>query len=158
MNTQRKRAKAAKTSSTTLENAVAINNIVFDDAPAVNVHGLRYTIVAAPAGDDEWMFGRWYVINLPPSIEKDNTAKSAYIDNFNTISSANTTTDATEFVWGSGMFACSSATPFNHTFTPATSRNFQKGGSLSVVFVADEIDGILDTFNYAAYAQMFTSS
>ena len=158
MNVQRKRISTGKTGSSITEDATIVIQFNFNDAPSVNVHGLHVDISMTPFGPDESLEGRWYVVALPQSIVHDATVLTAWVDNLNTIASANTALQSSEFVWGSGAFICAEQAPFNTHFAPKTSRNMQDGSALFVIVVADAVSGVVDNWDASTHISAFVSS
>ena len=156
-NPQRKIIKASRQTSNQTELAVNFNTITFDSSDAVNVHGVNISIGVSPAGPDETLVGRWYVIVMPPSIAGDATTLNAWVDQLDTIALANTHLESSEFVWGAGTIMCAEQSTFQHTFSPKTSRNVKKGATIFVVVVADAISGVIDDWDFSAMTSLFTS-
>ena len=158
MNPQRKFVALGRSQQNVTEQVVLVIQKGFDDAPAVNVHGLNVQICATPFGPDETLLGRWYVLNLPHSMIEDVTLRNNYIANFDTIGEANAIMTTTEFVWGCGQFICAEQAPLNIEFKPSTSRNIKKGGAIIVLLVADQISGVIDDWDSSAQLLGFTST
>ena len=158
MTPQRKRILCQRVSTTAIELTTTIVKMDFVDAPAVNIHGVNITMGWSPFGPDETLVGRWYVLNLPPSIAGGVTLLNQWLANLATISLANDFTDSNEFIWGSGSVVCAEQSTFQHTFSPKTSRNMKKDSSLLVVFVADAISGVIDNWDGAATISLFSST
>ncbi len=157
MNVQRKRIAQLRITSVSTALATVIVSIDFDDGQAVNVHGLNVSMGASPNGPDETFVGRWYVVNLPPSIVSDSSLLSDWIANLNTLTGANTALDTAEFVWGAGTIMCAEQSTFQHTFNPSTSRNMKHGSRLSLIMVADAISGVVDDWDGSGVISLFTS-
>ena len=157
MTTQRKRIHSAVNETAVVEVALPIGQIEFTDAPSVNVHGINITMGITPFGPDETFLGRWYVCMLPHSIYHDIDIRNAWFQNLNTIGSANDALVSSDFVWGAGSILCSDKSVFNHTFSPSTSRNVKNGGALVVVYVADQISGVIDNWDAVTTISCFTS-
>jgi len=158
MNIQRKRIKSDRISLSVTESAAVVNNIVFTDAPAVNIHGVHIDIAMTPFGPDETLVGRWYVACLPQSIANDPGLLADWVTSLNTITDANGQLKSSEFIWGSGQFICAEQAPFNHHFAPKTSRNMQKDSGIFVIVVADAVSGVVDNWDAAAHMTLFISS
>jgi len=158
MNPQRKRISSSRQSVNQTEEAITVVNLSFDDAPAVNVHGVNITLGVSPFGPDETLVGRWYVAVLPPSIENDATILSAWLDNLNTISLANAFLATADYIWGAGSIVVGEQSTFQLTFNPKTSRNINKGGRIRVIAVADAISGVADDWDSAGTISCFSTS
>jgi len=158
MNVQRKRIQSARFSSTATETAARILSMPFRDAPSVNIHGVNISMGVTPFGPDETLLGRWYVVLLPSSIALDTSILNDWIANLDTITSANTKLNASEFVWGAGSFVCGEQSVWQHEFAPKTSRNVMKDGELFVILVADAVSGAIDNYDMVATISLFTSS
>ncbi len=156
-NPQRKRIVSATSSTAVTGVALIVGSVPYDDAPAVNVHGLRVTLGVSPFGPDETLLGRWYVVNLPPSINSDVALRNAWLANLNTVALANPFLESTEFVWGSGGILCAEQSTFEMTFAPSTTRNMQKGSELYLIVVADAISGVIDDWDAVSMITQFTS-
>jgi len=157
MNAQRKRIQSSRQAPNTTENAITIVAMDFDDDAVVNVHGVNVSIGMTPQGPDETLIGRWYVVMLPASIVHDSTVLNAWIANLNTVTLANLALASSEFVWGAGSIVCGEQSTFQHTFSPKTSRNVKKGGSLRLILVADAISGVIDDWDGAGTISLFSS-
>ena len=157
MNVQRKRIQTGRTDNNVTEIPILTTNMSFDDAQAVNVHGVNITMGVTPAGPDETLVGRWYVAMLPSAVAGDTAVRSAWLANFNTITTANDFLDSSEYIWGTGSIVCGEQSTFQHTFNPNTSRNVMNGAQLFVFFVADAVSGVVDDWDAAATISLFTS-
>jgi len=158
MNPQTKIIQSNRIDVAVTEIFVPIASVLFDDAPAVNIHGVNITLGATPFGPDESFIGRWYVYLLPPSVAEDLTVRNAWIANLNTIALANVALDNSQFIWGGGSIVCGEQSTFQHTFSPKTSRNAKKGSLLQVGIVADVISGVIDDWDGAATISCFAST
>ena len=157
MNAQRKRIRTARVTIGQTEQAQICTTMPFDDTNATNIHGVNITMGVSPEGPDETLVGRWYVVLFPPSVASDTTIRDAWIQNLNLITDANDHLDSTQWVWGAGTIVCAEQSTFQHSFTPKTSRNVEKGARLIVIFVADAISGVDDQWDMAATISLFTS-
>ncbi len=121
MNPQRRRLLANSTSSNTIgfKSAITMN---FDDAPAVNVHGIRYCGSIEPENGDANSNGFWLVLCLPAEI----MVGGDFPDDFAGL----ITEDFMPYVWGVGCFTASNQAPYHFEFTPSTSRTCQKGARI----------------------------
>ena len=158
MNTQRKTIESFRSASTSLNLFMQVLRHDFEDSSAVNIHGLHATLGVAPLGPDETLQGRWYILALPNSITQDSDILLEWLSNLNVNTTANLQLSSTEFVWGSGSFIASDATPLNIDFAPKTSRNMMKGSSLQMIVVADQIDGAIDDWFGIGSFSFFTTS
>ena len=156
MNANRKRITETQTDQIGLLDAKIIQTVSFDDAPAVNIHGMKCHIGIIPAADDEVARGNWWVVLLPKSIDDDVTLRNSWIDQLNNSGSANDVLNSAELIWGSGTFVCSSnGGGFNTTFVPKTSRNVMEGSALRVVACMNSITGLLDEWETNCLTTMF---
>ena len=158
MTPQRKRIFSGRQDVNVTEVALQTAIVTIDSGPAVNIHGLNVTMGVSPAGPDETLVGRWYVVLLPPSVGSDQNIRDAWFANLNTISSANDTLANSEFIWGAGSIVCGEQSTFQHTFSPKSSRNAKAGARLAVIFVADAVSGAIDNWDSAATLSYFTSA
>ena len=158
MNVQRKRIKTTRVGSSITELATDAGQIVFTDAPAVNLHGVHIDIGMSPFGPDESLEGRWYVAIIPKTIASDAGLFVDWLAKYNTVSEANTFLNSSEFIWGSGAFICAEQAPFNTHFAPKTSRNLSEGSALVVIVVADAVSGVVDNWDAVSHVTLFTSS
>jgi len=132
--------------------------MVFEDAPAVNIHGLHVTMGAYPANEGENMRGRWYVVMLPRSVAENSTTRAEWISQLDSRATTNNALEGSSFVWGSGVFVATNISPWQHTFSPKTSRNAQNESRLMVLIVADSISGAIDFWETTSNISCFTSS
>ena len=158
MRTQRKRYGANRGGSITLGQATTILDMVFNDAPVVNIHGVNISVGVAPVDPEEVMRGRIYVAALSRSVAEDSTVRNTWADQLDSEVDATTALDGSSLIWGSVSFVASDATPFNWTFAPKTSRNMQNESRLIIYVVADTISGLLDEWEAVAGISLFASS
>jgi len=156
-NVQRKTIVYNKFTLTTTGLAFSAIEERFESSDAVNVHGLRASITAAPFGPDEHLIGRWYVVMLPPSVAADIAIFNAWKANLATPALANAFTESSELIWGSGIIHCSDQTPYHEEFAPKTSRTVQKGSALFIIVTVDEVSGVVDDFDITTQLSLFTS-
>jgi len=158
MNVQQKQLVTSRIVSSAVGEATIVVFKNFLDAPAVNVHGLTVTFGVTPAGPDESFLGRWYLCNLPHSIVDDTGILNDWIDNLDDLTTTNNHLESTTMVWGAGSFTCAEQSTFQHTFSPKTSRNMQRGSGLYLIVVADAISGVLDDWDANGMLTYFISS
>jgi len=139
-----------------IEDMIPIVSYTFDEAASFNIHGLRVTIGASPAGPDETMVGRWYLVLLPNSVAEDSTTFNAWTTQLDTIAKANVALEHAEFIWGSGSFVIGEQSTLQETFAPRTTRNAKKGYQLTLFIVADAISGVIDDWDSAGSMTFFT--
>ncbi len=124
MNTQRRRVDYDSTSANTLnDNRVFQNNLVLDEGPSVNAHGLRFCFSIEPEVADANANGVWAVYCLPASIidlfaDMPNTEGDVNNENY------------LPYVWGQGCWTASNQAPYHYEFAPQTSRTCQNGARL----------------------------
>ncbi len=158
MRVQNKTIVSGFISSFTTGSATTLVTHAFSDETAVNVHGMTITQGCSPFGPDETLVGRWYLVNLPPSVAEDSTVRNAWQDQLNTIGSANSTLDNAQFIWASGTVVCSDKSTFQQTLSLKSTRNMLKGSELALFVVVDAISGVIDDFDWAGTMTFFTSS
>ena len=124
MNPQRRRLNAESDSSSVLnDNAVNLTVITLDDAPAVNIHGLRYCGSIEPENADANANGFWCLYCLPADLiipATDLPETFAALDN----------EDFMPYLWGVGCWTASNQAPYHFEFAPMTSRTCQKGARI----------------------------
>ena len=120
MRTQRRRLNAESNSNATLNNSnVDSVEILLDEGPSVNVHGLRYCGSIEPENADANANGFWICFCLPGGIITPGTdlpTNFAELDN----------EDFMPYVWGVGCWTASNQAPYHFEFAPRTSRTCQK--------------------------------
>ena len=158
MNVQRKRYATDLAESFNLEEATSVVQMNFNDAPAVNIHGVNISLGVVPAADDEIMRGRWYVTLIPPTINEESSVRNAWFDQFDTGLQATQSLDGSSMVWGSGSFTATSGGPYNVTFSPKSSRNASQNSRMDVLVAIDSVTGLLDEWEATATISLFTTS
>ncbi len=128
MNTQRRRIDALSSSNATLNSQTADDfNIVFDEGPSVNVHGLRYCFSIEPENADANANGFWLCLCLPAGILAS--------DDFPGTFAALDTENYLPYVWGIGCWTASNQAPYHYEFAPSTSRTCQNGARIQCYIV-----------------------
>ncbi len=123
MNPQRRRLDSDTSSNATLDGTSDQCQILLDDAPAVNIHGLRYCFSIEPEVADANANGFWLLICLPAgviSVSADMPKTFSDLDN----------EDFLPYVWAVGCWTASNQAPFHHEVNPKTSRTCQKGARI----------------------------
>ena len=134
LNPQRRLIEALSNSNASLDSIAADDlEMVFDEADAVNIHGLRYCFSIEPENADANANGFWILYCFPADIIQ--TASSALPNTFGDLD------DKTfnPYVWGIGCWTASNQAPYHYEFTPRTSRTCQRGGRIVAMVVKNGI-------------------
>ena len=123
MNPQRRLIDA---SSNSIANNTNANNILeFDEADAINAHGLRVCGSIEPENVDANANGFWVVYCFPSSIINTTTDLP---ESFSELDNK----DINPYVWGIGCWTASNQAPYHFEFAPRTSRTCQRGARIVV--------------------------
>ena len=134
---------------TALDSKIQINLSQASDNIA-NLHGFRaMASIIAEAGDQEkseTISGRWYVCLVPASVATNAATFNAWYTKFaqQLHGVGNTNFLEVDFIWGSGVFACSDRAPAIIEFAPRTSRNMTKGDKVLFILQKDHQEGLID--------------
>ena len=150
MNPQRKRLNGESQLVTTLD----VNNesrvlLDFDNAPAVNIHGMRYCASIEPENTDANCNGFWMLFCLPGGVldvTNDLPKSWAGFDN----------EDFMPYLWGVGCFTASNQAPYHFEYAPKTSRTCQNGARVVGYCVMTGISA--GSVRVNSFLQCFTSS
>ncbi len=111
--------------------------ILLDEGPSVNIHGIHLCFSIEPENADANANGFWILYCLPAGVITNSTdlpANFADLDN----------EDFLPYVWGVGCWTASNQAPFHYEFAPRTSRTCQKGARiLSIVNVSGVSAGLV---------------
>ena len=120
MNTQRRRlnSESAAVGIGTQESV----EVLLDEGPSVNVHGLRYCGSVEPENADANANGFWVAFCLPAGV----ILKTDLPDNFNNLDNE----DFLPYLWGVGCWTASNQAPYHFEFAPRTSRTCQNGARI----------------------------
>ena len=130
MNPQRRRLEAIteNSSSTTARRSIEMQ---FQDAPAVNIHGMRYCGSIEPENADANCNGFWICYCLPGDVIPIADLPNEIGDLGNP--------DSHPYIWGVGCFTASNQAPYHFEFAPSTSRTCQKGARVLSYIVCEGI-------------------
>jgi len=133
-----------------------------DISQVINLHGLRVNLSAIPepGPDDasETMHGRWFVFIIPSRVATDTTSRNAFLAQFTANDNTINEYDSTDFIWGSGVYACSDRTGFNMEFAPSTSRNMDTGDQITVRLTKNGQEGAVDNASFECSISGFIST
>ena len=121
MRTQRRRLDASTIANNITDGKDTVE-IMLDEGPSVNVHGLRYCASIEPENADANANGFWIVFCLPAGV----IANSDLPGSFATLNDE----DFLPYVWGVGCWTASNQAPANIDFGPKTSRTCQNGARI----------------------------
>ncbi len=129
MNTQRRRLNAESRANSTIDSSGADTvQVVLDEGPSVNVHGLRACGSIEPENADANANGFWMCLCIPAGllgVGSDFPASFNDLDN----------EDFLPYVWGVGCWTASNQAPYHFEFAPRTSRTCQNGARIVLYVV-----------------------
>ena len=147
MTAQRKVIRTNRIAFALTSQHIVLLDKTFDNSSSMNMHGLRVSMGATPAGPDESMLGRWYLALVPNTVAHDPVVLLDWLTNFNGVSVANDATESAQFILASGAFTCAEQSTFQHEVALKTSRNVSAGDHLMFFMVADAISGVIDDWD-----------
>ena len=122
LNTQRRRLKSESFSNNDINDNTNPVEIILDEGPSVNAHGLRFCFSIEPEVADANANGFWLMLCLPASVLTSADLPDSFADLEDE--------SFLPYVWGVGCWTASNQAPYHYEFAPSTSRTCQKGARL----------------------------